>query len=277
MRILTITRLTLAEATRRRLLITGAVVSLAFVAVFVAAFWFLHARAGTPEGALSTFASTFLTVFGLYAVYFLTGLMAVFLASGALSGDADSGVLHALLARPLGRGQYVLGRWGGLAALVTVYTTIMAGTLLTASWAFADYLALDALAAVALIVLQALVLLSLALLGSALLPTVANAVALLALFGLAWFAGIIGNVGRSIDNDALVTLATAISIAVPSDAVWRAASYYAQSPLLLSAGELPGIPFASAAPPSAALMAWGVAYPAVAVVLAAALFARRDL
>lgn len=277
MKVLAIARLTLAEASKRRLLLTGAVMGLAFVALFFGAFWFLDARADAPDGALSTVATTFLTVFGLYAVYFLTGLMAVFLAAGAISGDTDSGVLDALLARPISRPQYLLGRWAGLAALMSVFVAVMAGALLLAAWLFADYVALDPVATVALLALQAMVLLSLALLGSTVLPTGANAVAALALFGLAWLAGIIGNVGRSIDNDGMVLLATAVTVVVPSDAVWRAASYFAQSPLLLSAGDLPGVPFASSVPPPVALLGWGMLYPAVALALAALLFSRRDL
>lgn len=280
MKVLAVARLTLAEAAKRRLLLTGGLVSLAFVALFLAGFWFLDDRAGGGAGAaglLSALASTLLTIFGLYAVYFLTGLLSVFLAAGAVSGDVDSGALHAILARPLSRAEYLLGRWAALAVLVTGYVTVMAATLLTAAWAFADYVALDPWAAVGLLALQAICLLSLALLGSTLLSTVANGVAVLSLFGLAWLGGIVGSIGRSVGNDALATLATVVSVAVPSDALWRAASYFAQSPLLLAAGEVPGIPLASAAPPSAAVVAWGVAYPVVALGLAVVVFSRRDL
>lgn len=277
MKVLAIARLTLVEAAKRRLLLSGGVVSLAFVALFLAAFWFLEARAGTAAGMLSALASTLLTVFGLYTVYFLTGLLSVFLAAGAVSGDVDSGTLHAILARPLSRAQYLLGRWVALAVLVTGYVAVMAAALLTAAWVFGDYVALDPLATVGLLALQAICLLSLALLGSTLLPTVANGVAVLALFGLAWLGGVVGSVGRSVGNETLGTLATVVGVAVPSDALWRAASYFAQSPLLVAAGELPGIPLASTVPPSVAAVAWGVAYPVVALGLAVVVFRRRDL
>lgn len=277
MSVLAIARLTLMEAVKRRLLLTGTIVGLAFVALVVAAFWFLGARADTSDGVLSAVASTFVTVFGLYTVYFMTGLVAVFLAAGAISGDVQSGVLQAVLARPLSRAQYVLGRWAGLAALVAVYVCVMAGALLAAAWLLAGYAALDPVATVALLVLQATVLASLALLGSTLLPTVANAVAVLTLFGLAWLAGIVGTIGRSIDNDGMVVMANVVSVVVPSDAIWRAASYFAQSPLLRSAGEVPGIPFASATAPPVAVIAWGLAYPVAALGLSALVFSRRDL
>lgn len=277
MKVLAVARLTIAEAAKRRLLVTGVVVSVAFVALFVATFAFLDVRTDEPGAVVSTFAATFLTVFGLYTVYFLTGLLAVFLAAGAVSGDVDSGVLDALLARPLSRAQYLLGRWLALAGLVTVYVTTMVVALLAVAWAYAGYVALQPVATVALLSLQAVVLLSLALLGSTVLPTVANGAAVLALFALSWLAGIVGGIGRTVGNDAMALLATVVGVAVPSDPVWRAASYFAQSPVLVAAGDVPGIPFAASTPPPAGLVAWGVAYPLLVLGLAAVAFSRRDL
>lgn len=277
MKTIAIARLTLVEAAKRRLLLAGAVMGLAFVALFFAAFWFLDGRGQDPDGALSAVASTVLTVFGLYAVYFLTGVMAVFLAAGTISNDIETGVLHALLARPISRAQYVAGRWVGLSVLMAAYVAVMAGALLGTGWLFADYVALDAAAAIALLVLQTTVLVSLALLGSTVLPTVANALGVLALYALAWMAGIIANLGRSLDNDAMVLAGTIVTVVVPSDALWRGAAYFAQSPLLLSAGQVPGVPFASSTSPPAAWIAWGVLYPLVVLGLAALVFSRRDL
>lgn len=277
MKVVAIARLTIAEAVHRRLVLTGTVVALGVVGLFVAAFWFLASGTSGPGGPLSSLAFTVLTIVGLAMVSVLTGAMAVVLAAGAISNDMDSGVLHAVLARPLSRAQYVWGRWAGLAALVAGFVTVMASALLTASWAFAGSVALDPVATVALLVLQATVLLSLALLGSTLLPTMATTVAVLGLFGLAWLGGIVGTIGRSIGNDGVVAATTAVSLAMPSDTVWRAASYFAQSSALLSAGEVPGIPFASAAPPPTALLTWAVVYPLVTVGLAVLVFSRRDL
>ncbi|HVL99417.1 MAG TPA: ABC transporter permease subunit [Egibacteraceae bacterium] len=278
MRALTIARFTVAEAVKRRLVVTGTLVSALFAALFIAGFSLLDARGDGPaETALSAFGSTLLTVFGLYSVYFLAGLLAVLLGVGAVSGEIDAGTLHAVLARPLRRRDYLVGRWLGLTAILALYVTFMAGGLLLAAHLIAGYTALNPLMAIGLLAVQAAAMLSLALLGSTVLPTLANGVVVLSLFGLAWLGGIIATVGRALDNAAMTTLATAVGVAVPSDMVWRAASYFAQSPLLLAAGDVPGIPFASSHPPSAALVAWGVAYPAVVLGLAALAFARRDL
>lgn len=276
MRVLAIARLTVTEAARRRLVLVGGLVGGAFVVLFVAGFALVEGRT-EPDAPVSAFATTLLAVLGLYAVALLSGLLAVFLGAGAVSSDLDAGTLHAVLARPLSRPGYLVGRWAGFAALLVAYAGLLAACLLTAAWWVSGYTAIAPLAAVAFLALQALTLLSLALLGSTVLPTVTNALVVLALFGLAWLGGVVGGIGRIIGNDTMVTAATVLSVLVPSDTLWRAASHFAQSPLLVAAGDVPGIPFASAAPPAMALLWWGSVYPLVLLALGCAPFTRRDL
>lgn len=278
MNVLAIARLTLVEALTRRVVLAGGLVSAAFAALFTAAFWFVDARAEGPAGAVvSAFGSTFLTVLALYSVSFLAGLLAVVLAAGAIAGEIEAGTLHALLARPISRRRYVLGRWLGLAGLLSVYVAAMAGGLLAAARVVAGYGALNPAAVVALLILQALVLLSVGLLGSTVWSSLANGVVVLGLFALAWLSGVVGSVGRALDSGAMTTLATLVSVAVPSNVVWRAASYYAQSSLLLAVGDLGAIPFASASPPGGLLLAWAAVYPPLMIAAAGWALSRRDL
>jgi ABC-2 type transport system permease protein len=103
-------------------------------------------------------------------------------------------------------------------------------------------------------------------------------VVLFSLFGLAWMGGIVEFVGDTVGNQTMVDLAVAVSLLFPSDAIWRAASYYLQPPTFLGvAVSRGGIPFAALTPPTAALLAWALAYPAAALLGALRTFARRDL
>lgn len=98
------------------------------------------------------------------------------------------------------------------------------------------------------------------------------------LFGLAWLAGIIGFIGGALSNEAMLNTGTAVSLLIPSDAIWRGASYYIQSPLFLAAlGTQDGIPFAGTSPPAAPLVAWGLLYPLLLLGAAVLPFSRRDL
>ncbi|MBA2528805.1 MAG: ABC transporter permease [Euzebyales bacterium] len=276
---LTVVRLSLKEAVRRRLLLAGIVLSVAFVVLFWLGFSSLYGRAaGQQDRLMVVFAGGIMTVLGLYVVQFLGGFASLFLSVGAVSSEIDSGTLHAVLARPLSRASWLLQRWLAFAVTVAIYTVVMGGALLLIARGVAGYQAVDPLRALGLLVLEVLVLLSLGLLGSTLWSTLANGAVVFSLFGLAWLAGIIEFAGDTVGNTAMRNMGIAVSLLVPSDALWRGASYYLQSPAFLgaSAGS-GGIPFAASAPPSPALIAWSLGYVAVLLSLAAARFTRRDL
>jgi hypothetical protein len=131
---------------------------------------------------------------------------------------------------------------------------------------------------IGLMILSALLLLTLSLLGSTLLPTLANGVVVFSLFGLAWLAGVIEFIGGTLSNQAMVNLGIAVSLLVPSDGLWRAASFFVQPPALLalSPGRLAS-PFTAVAPPTAPFLWWSAAYVVVCLLAAVRAFARRDL
>ena len=295
MNALVVARWTLLEARRRRLLLAGLVLSVAFVALFAVGFALLYssqerdlaqagALGGGPEGREELLAmSTILVVLGLYGVQFLAALLGLFLGVASVSPEIDSGALHAVLARPLGRLQYLLGRFLALAGLLSAYVVVMSAALLLVARVVAGYQPGDATRAVGLMVLEVLILLAVSLLGSTVLPTLANGVVMLALFGLAWLGGIIGFVGTiPPGNELLANLGTAVSLLLPADAVWRGASFHVLSPSLLAAssfaaGDDVGLPFGSTAPMAPAMLAWALAYPLACLTLAVAAFRRRDL
>jgi len=297
MNVLVVARWTVLEARRRRLLLAGVILSVAFVALFAVGFALLYQdqqRALVEEGqALGgggpaareelLAISTILVVLGLYGVQFLAALLGLFLGVASVSPEIDSGALHAVLARPLSRLEYLLGRFLALAGLLTAYVVVMSGSLLLIARIVAGYQPGDVTRVVGLMVLQVLILLAVSLLGSTVLPTLANGVVMLVLFGLAWLGGIIGFVGTiPPGNELLANLGTAVSLLLPADAVWRGASFHVLPPSFLVAssfanGEEVGIPFASTVPLAPAMLAWALAYPVACLTLAAAAFRRRDL
>jgi Cu-processing system permease protein len=295
MSMLVVARWTLLEARRRRLVLAGVVLSVAFVALFAVGFALLYAsqeRAGAGPGALGgaleareelLAMSTILVVLGLYGVQFLAALLGLFLGVASVSPEIDSGALHAVLARPLSRLQYLLGRFLALAGLLVAYVVVMSAALLLVARIVAGYQPGDASRVVALMVLEVLILLAVSLLGSTVLPTLANGVVMLALFGLAWLGGIIGFVSTiPPGNELMANLGTAVSLLLPADAVWRGASFHLLPPSFLALssfanGEEVGLPFGSTSPMTPAMLAWALAYPVAALALAVAAFRRRDL
>ena len=283
MHALTIARFTIHEAISRRLVLSAAVLSLVFLALYAFGLSLLYNMAppfreqnGDRSEVLA--AGTILTVLGLYAVHFLSSFVALFLTVGAISSEIDSGTLHAVLARPIRRADVVIGRWLAFAGLIGLYVVFMSGAILSMAWLASGYQSFDTARTIGLMVLGALVLLTVSLLGSTLFSTLANGVISFTLFGLAWLGGLIEFIGAMVQNGGMVNLGIAISLLVPSDAIWKAASFYAQSPLFLAVGGTRGqVPFIGAAPPTLPLVIWALAYPAVFLFLAVRAFSRRDL
>jgi Cu-processing system permease protein len=297
---LVVARWTVLEARRRRLVLAGVLLSVAFVALFAVGFALLYstqeremAQAGAqglgPAGGLDAreellAISTFLVIFGLYGVQFLAALLGLFLGAASVSPEIDSGALHAVLARPLSRLEYLLGRFLALAGLLVAYVVVMSAALLLVARVVAGFQPGDATRVVGLMVLEVLILLAVSLLGSTVLPTLANGVVMLVLFGLAWLGGIIGFVGTiPPGNELLANLGTAVSLLLPADAVWRGASFHVLPPSFLVASSVAsgedvfGLPFGSTAPIAPAMLAWAVAYPVACLTLAVTAFRRRDL
>lgn len=285
---LLIARLTLKEAVRKRLVLLAVAGSLLFLATFGIGFNLLLGQmqenaARMPPGATGAAAPIFTTgmmVLGFYMLNFLAGVSAIFVSVNAISGEIDSGTLHALVARPLYRRDVILGKWLGYASVLTVYVAVMSGGLIAIIYFAAGSLPPAPLATIGLMIWVTLLLLSLSILGGTFLSALANGVGMFLLYGLAWLAGVIEAMGGLVHNDTMVHVGIAISLVIPSDVLWHAASYYLLPPSVLmvqSVASASLFPFASPAPPAPAMLIYAGLYTLAAIGLAIAVFNRRDL
>jgi Cu-processing system permease protein len=289
--ILQIARFTLQEAVSRRLILAGVLISLGYIGLFALGFHFAYDKAFensmNAESRLSLgIAFATLTLFGVYVVNYLASFLALFLSVGAISGEIDAGTLHAVLARPLNRAEFIIGRWLGYLVMILIYIVAMTGLVLLVARLVAGYEVPDPLHALLIMSLEGALLLTLSLFGSTLMPTLANGVIAFTLLGLAWLGGIIEVVGQLLQNapdstggQAMVNIGTAVSLLLPSDALWRGASYYLESPTLLAAMGTAGrgVPFFSSTPPTTALLIWSLGYVSVMLGGAVLAFRGRDL
>jgi Cu-processing system permease protein len=274
-----VVRLTLREAANRKVLLVGAVISTAFLLLFWLGFvvGFRSAQSDTEPG-VTAMAATVMTVLGLYAVQFLAAFMAVLLASGAVAPEIDSGRLHAILARPISRTSWLAQRAGTFAVLAALYIVVMSAVILAIAAGVAGYGAIAPGRAVGLLALEVVVLVALGTALSVRLSAIAAGIVVIALYGAAWIAGIMEIVGTALGNPTLERIGVAVSLVIPSDALWRGASYYLQSPAVVAATSSDlALPFAGNAAPSVAFIAWAVAYAAGWWLLADRWFRRRDL
>ena len=281
---LRITRLTLKEAMSRRLIPAGVVVSLLYLALFALAYNFAQDRAaqlvtGQRSRVLVGVGMASLTLSGLYIVNLLAGFLALFVSVGAVSAEVDSGTLHALLARPVRRWQFLLGRWLAYTLIISVYVAVMAGLVLTVAAVIGDYSTPDPARAIGLMILASLFLVTLSLFGSTFLPTPTNGAVVFTLFALGWLSGVIQVLGETLGNDALLNLGVTVALFIPSDMLWRSASYYVQPASILAAANVfkGALPILANAPPTPGLVTWALVYPLVLLGSATFVFSRRDL
>ena len=279
---LPIIRLTLREVISRKFVVWGLGLSVLFLILFSVGMWFLVRESGDPlaDAAASAVGSTILTVMALYMVSFLAAFLALLVSVSSVSGEIDSGTIQAVLARPLRRSAWLVQRWAGLTLVMGTYVAGMTAAILLLAAVLAGHRPTSVVWTIVLMVAQATAVLTLGLFASARLSTLAAGVIGFVLFGMAWLAGIIEIVGEILSNEAMINIGVAVSLLMPSDVLWRGASFFAQAPSVLSQGIFStgdGPPFASGTPPTAASMWWAAGWVALLLLLTVRKFSRRDL
>jgi ABC-type transport system involved in multi-copper enzyme maturation permease subunit len=274
----TIAWLTFHEARRRKMLWAVALMGLAFLALFALAFWLVHRELNAP-GERSLVGErpeiyNMLTLMGLYAVNFLVVMLAVLASVDTLSGEIASGTIHTVVTRPIARRDVVLGKWLGLAAMLGLFTVLMSLGLMQISRAISGHAMPNPAQGIAVMVVEGWVMLSLSLALGTRLSTLTNGVVLFMLYGVAFLGGWIEQIGALLPNEAAVTIGIAVSLVMPTEAMWRLAATVMQPPLLrgLAIG-----PMVTASAPNLLMVFYTLAYIGLVLILAVRSFARRDL
>ena len=250
MRALVIARLVVREGARRRLLLALLILTLIIIGLTGWGFSRIPTitQRGTPlpDVQVKLLASQFL-ILTMFMFSFVLAMAAVFVAAPQISGEVESGTALAILSRPIGRAEYVVGKWIGLAGLVAVYAGGAAAIELGVVNAVVGYVPPEPLPFIAFVIAEGLVIMSLALLLSTRLSGMVGGVIALVLFGIAWIGGIVGGIGAAFDNATITHVGTATRLILPTDGLWRGAVYALEPQGLLAVGGQAG-PAAAANP-----------------------------
>ena len=282
---LIILRLTLSEASRRKIVLAAIVVGLGFLLVYSIGFHIIltNVNANTignldnAAGALTVARQeghSFLLLAGLYAITFLSIAMGALLAADALAGEISSGTVQSIVTKPVRRSDIVLGKWLGFAVLLALYQLLMGGGVILSVWLQSGYTAPNLLAGVCLIYLEALLIMTVALVCSSRFTALATGTVVFGLYGLAFIGGWVEQFGSFIQNQTAVYVGVVSSLILPSESLWRRASYEMESPL---SGVLGMSPFGTISVPSVLMIVYAGVYIVIALLLALRIFSRRDL
>jgi Cu-processing system permease protein len=199
---------------------------------------------------------------GLTAMEVMGSLIAVFLGASLVAGDVERRVLYPVIAKPISRAQYLLGRYAGLAATLLVNLAVMGATLalmLVVDAGSLRPLDLALLSAYAMMAVHFLVVAAIAILFSSFTSTT-----LAAIFALAvTVAGRLSGDLRTLWSGEGAALGRALWYVLPN----------------LSALSLNESVVYRTPPPAVAWLAvlYALLYAGGALALAAAIFERRDL
>jgi Cu-processing system permease protein len=276
---LNIARMTFLEARMRKVLWVVLVLGLAYLGVYTVGLYFMYREiSGALGGGLARILEpvNFFVMAGLYGVNFLVVMLAILASVDTISGEIASGTIHTVVTKPLRRWEVIAGKWLGLAIMLSVFGGVMSGALLGIVWVIAHYLPPNPVPGVALILLEGLVVLTLSILGGTRLSTLTNGVVVFMIYGLAFIAGWIEQIGAFLHTETAVNIGILVSLLMPSEALWKRAAYLMQPPFLRELG-LSTTPFGAASAPSGAMVVYAVIYTAAALGLAIHWFARRDL
>jgi ABC-type transport system involved in multi-copper enzyme maturation permease subunit len=273
--VLKIARLTFHEAWRRWVVLVALALSAVFLLLFAAGVAFMNEKANPGANAfIQRQMHNFLLLAGLYVVHFLTVMLSIFASVDAISGEIASHTIQTIATKPLRRWQIVLGKWLGYVGMIGIYICLLAAGILGIIYGLTGYAPSNILPALSLLVLEAIVLVSLSLLTSTHFSTLANGVALVLLYGLAFIGAWVEQVGSVLRAPAAVKVGIITSLVLPVEALWRRAAFLLQPPGI-SASRLS--PFAAFSVPSVAMVIYAALYAVVALAAALLAFRRRDL
>jgi ABC-type transport system involved in multi-copper enzyme maturation permease subunit len=279
--VFTIAGLTLREASRRRVLLALAGLTIALLALSAWGFSRLAAESdfGTLTSGQARLVASQLLNLVMFGLSLIAALGTAFLAGPTLAGEVESGVSLAVFARPVRRSAVLLGKWLGLVVFGSGYVAIAGLAQCLVVLLTVDYWPPQPAAAMALLAAQTIVLLTLGLLLSAVISPMASGVVAVGLFGATWVAGVVGGIGEALGNDGVARVGTLSRILLPTDGLWRGAMHALQdsSAFTQLGAERAAFPFISAAPLTATYLAWAALWVAMVWGLAALTFQRRDL
>jgi ABC-type transport system involved in multi-copper enzyme maturation permease subunit len=282
--VLTVAALTLREAVRRRVL--RALTILMFVLLALSAWGFSRLVGMEFEGTTLTsgearlVASQVLSLV-MFGLSLIAALGTAFLAGPTLSGEIESGIALAVLARPVRRSAVLLGKWLGLVVFGGGFVAVAGLAQFLIVWFNVGYWPPEAATGLALLAAQTAVLLTLGLLLSTVISPMASGIVAVGLFGATFIAGVVGVLGQALGNEGMAQVGTISRMLLPTDGLWRGAMHAFQDPVvpaqIAGAALEGGIAFLSTSPLTTAYLVWIGLWVALVLGLATMIFQRRDL
>ena len=271
------------ESLRRRVFHAGLLLTVIFLSLYALGCSFVNVSQvnGNPVSRVvrvDVYAAATILGLAVFATYFFGVSLAIFLTISAVRGDAEQGVLQALIVRPLTRWQFLLGRLLAAVTVAVFYVAIVFAAAIAITDATLGWTPHHALAAGLEISAAIAVVAVVSMLSSVYLSGVANGIGVFMLFGAGLFGGLMGEIGSAVNSHKLEQTATVIRYVTPFEWLYQSSL----GRLIQGEGGLTETvirlgPFGGSVHGGAAVWLWSAVYVLVVGGVTVLAFARRDL
>jgi len=278
-----IARLTFREAIRRRLMLAGLVLGIAFVILYSIGTHFIFGQiaADTAANMPSQMAANIMKaestnafmMMGLYAATFLSVAMAALLGADTLAGEINSGTIQTIATKPIRRADIVLGKWLGFIELLGLYVLLLCGGIVLSTFIQSGYTPQNLVIGLGLIYSESVLIMTITLMLSSAFPALATGGIVFGLYGFAFIGGWVEQFGAILQNDTAIKVGITTSLIIPSESLWRRTAFEMQTPLTGTFGS----PFTTTSVPSLLMIGYAFVYLIVILVIAVRIFQKRDL
>ena len=278
-----ISRLTFREAIRRRIMLAGLVLGLAFVVLYSIGTHFIFGQIAKDTAVnmpsqmaadimIAESTNTFMMM-GLYAATFLSIAMAALLGADTLAGEINSGTIQTIATKPIRRADIVLGKWLGFGELLGLYVLLLCGGIVLSTFIQSGHIPQNLLTGLGLIYMESILIMTITLMLSSAFPALATGGIVFGLYGLAFIGGWVEQFGGLLQNDTAIKVGILASLLIPSESLWRRAAFEMQTPISGTFGS----PFNTTSVPSPLMMGYAFLYLILVLVMAVRIFQSRDL
>jgi ABC-2 type transport system permease protein len=278
-----IARLTFREAIRRRIMLAGLVLGVAFVILYSIGTHFIFGQiaADTEANMPSQMAANIMKaestnvfmMMGLYAATFLSVAMAALLGADTLAGEINSGTIQTIATKPIRRADIVMGKWLGFTELLGLYVLLLCGGIVLSTFIRTGHIPQNLLTGLGLIYMESILIMTITLMLSSAFPALATGGIVFGLYGLSFIGGWVEQFGGLLQNDTAIKVGIITSLIIPSESLWRRAAFEMQAPISGTFGS----PFTSTSVPSLLMIGYAFVYLMVVLLIAVRIFRTRDL
>lgn len=220
---------TFKEALRKKIFLFVGVITLVYLSLFALLMYYSLndlRRHNANMVAIFISASAYTSILGFYFSSMLVTFLSIMTSVGTISSEIESGVIHAVITKPIKRSHYVLGKYLGLSILLIIYSCFLFFSIIGICHSVGIPLItnlgiIPVLKGLLLFMLEPLVILSLSIFGSTTFKTMINGIFVIAIYIFGLIGGVMEQIGSLINSDALMKWGIFSSLISPADTIYR--------------------------------------------------------